>query len=110
MALDLSPVKGGGQHRLRVALKMAWRDIRRHRGRSALIVALIALPIFAMSFAATAGMSTQATPAETVAMELGQTQGPACGPACAELDVRPSRGRRCWLRRHRVHQRSRSPL
>ena len=75
VGLDLSPVKGGGQHRLRVALKMAWRDIRRHRGRSALIVALIALPIFAMSFAATAGMSAQATPAESVAMELGQTQG-----------------------------------
>ena len=75
MALDLSPVKGGGQHRLRVALKMAWRDIRRHRGRSALIVALIALPIFAMSLAATVGMSTLPTSAETVAMELGQTQG-----------------------------------
>lgn len=75
VALDLTPVKGGGQHRLRLALTMAWRDIRRHKGRSALIVALIALPIFAMSFAATAGMSTQATPAETVAMELGQTQG-----------------------------------
>ncbi|WP_449374568.1 hypothetical protein [Arthrobacter psychrolactophilus] len=75
VALDLSPVKGGAQHRLRLALKMAWRDIRRHRGRSALIMALIALPIFAMSFALTAGMSTQATAAETVAMELGQTQG-----------------------------------
>ncbi|WP_129545466.1 ABC transporter permease family protein [Arthrobacter dokdonensis] len=54
---------------------MAWRDIRRHKGRSALIVALIALPIFGLSFAATAGMSMVATPAETVAMELGQTQG-----------------------------------
>ncbi|MGN5732991.1 FtsX-like permease family protein [Arthrobacter psychrochitiniphilus] len=75
MALDLKPVKGGGQHRLKVALKMAWRDIRRHRGRSALIVALIALPIFAMSFAATAGMSTMPTNAETVTTQLGQTQG-----------------------------------
>lgn len=75
MPLDLSPVKGGGQHRLRLALKMAWRDIRRHQGRSGLIIALIALPIFAMSFAATVGMSMQATAGETVAMELGQTQG-----------------------------------
>lgn len=75
VALDLLPVKGGGQHRLRLALKMAWRDILRHKGRSALIIALIALPIFAMSAAATVGMSTVATPAETVAMELGQTQG-----------------------------------
>ncbi|ALE04562.1 hypothetical protein AL755_02560 (plasmid) [Arthrobacter sp. ERGS1:01] len=75
MALDLMPVKGGRRHRLRLALTMAWRDIRRHKGRSALIVALIALPVFAMSVAATAGMSMVATPAETAAMELGQTQG-----------------------------------
>ncbi|MGA7204457.1 MAG: hypothetical protein WBX27_07500 [Specibacter sp.] len=75
MALDLTPVKGGRRHRLRLALTMAWRDIRRHKGRSSLIVALIALPVFAMSLAATAGMSMVATPAETVAMELGQTQG-----------------------------------
>ncbi|MHA7303658.1 FtsX-like permease family protein [Arthrobacter sp. TMN-49] len=75
MPLDLKPVKGGRRHRLRLALTMAWRDICRHKGRSALIIALIALPIFAMSTAATIGMSTQATPAETVAMELGQTQG-----------------------------------
>lgn len=54
---------------------MAWRDIRRHKGRSALIISLIALPIFAMSLAATLGLSMLATPAETVAMELGQTQG-----------------------------------
>jgi putative ABC transport system permease protein len=75
MALDLTPVKGGRRHRLRLALTMAWRDIRRHKGRSALIAALIALPVFAMSLAATAGMSMVATPAETAAMELGQTQG-----------------------------------
>lgn len=75
VALDLKPVKGGRQHRLRVALKMAWRDIRRHRGRSALIISLIALPVLAMSFAATVGMSMMPTAAETVAMELGQTQG-----------------------------------
>lgn len=75
VALDLKPIKGGAQHRFRLALTMAWRDIRRHKGRSVLIAALIALPIFAMSFAATAGMSMAATPAETVARELGQTQG-----------------------------------
>lgn len=77
--MDLAPVKGGKRHRLRLALTMAWRDIRRHKGRSGLIVALIALPIFAMSFAATAGMSMLATPAETAAMELGQTQGRLVG-------------------------------
>lgn len=54
---------------------MAWRDIRRHKGRSALIIALIALPVFGMSAAATAGQSMLATPQETVLHELGQTQG-----------------------------------
>lgn len=75
MALDLAPATGGKRHRLRLALTMAWCDIRRHRGRSALIVALIALPIFAMSLAATMSASMLPTPAETVALELGQTQG-----------------------------------
>ncbi len=75
MALDVAPVKGGKRHRLRLALTMAWRDIRRHKGRSALVIALIALPILVMSMAATMGLSMLATPAETVAMELGQTQG-----------------------------------
>lgn len=75
VALDLKPVDGGGRHRLRLALTMAWRDIRRHKARSALIIALIALPIFGMSLAATVGMSTVATSEETAAMELGQTQG-----------------------------------
>ncbi|MDQ0278718.1 putative ABC transport system permease protein [Arthrobacter silviterrae] len=75
MALDLTPVKGGRRPRLRLALTMAWRDIRRHKGRSALIMALIALPIFGLSAAATAGQSMLATPQETVLHELGQTQG-----------------------------------
>lgn len=75
MALDLAPVKGGKRHRLRLALTISWRDIRRHKGRSTLIVVLIALPIFAMSLAATVGSSMLPTPAETVAIELGQTQG-----------------------------------
>lgn len=75
VALDLKPIKGGGRHRLRLSLTMAWRDIRRHKGRSALIIALIALPAFGMSGAATAGQSMLATPAETVLHQLGQTQG-----------------------------------
>ncbi|MCC9067720.1 hypothetical protein [Arthrobacter cryoconiti] len=54
---------------------MAWRDILRHKGRSGLILALIALPIFGLSFAATAGQSLLATPAETALHSLGQTQG-----------------------------------
>ena len=75
MALDLGPVKGGKKRQLQLALRMAWRDILSHKGRSVLIAALIALPIFAMTFAATVGMSMIPTPAEIVSRELGQTQG-----------------------------------
>jgi putative ABC transport system permease protein len=75
MALDLTPVKGGRRHRRALALKMAWRDIRRHKGRSALIIALIMLPVAGMSAAATMAQSMLATPQETVLHQLGQTQG-----------------------------------
>ncbi|MGL3806562.1 hypothetical protein ACSYDW_10725 [Paeniglutamicibacter sp. R2-26] len=75
MALDLTPVTGGKRRQLQLALRMAWRDIKRHKGRSVLIAALIALPIFGMAFAATVGFSMIPTPAEIVSRELGQTQG-----------------------------------
>ncbi|WP_125616103.1 FtsX-like permease family protein [Specibacter cremeus] len=75
MALDLTPVPGGRRHRRALALKMAWRDIRRHKGRSVLIMTLIMLPVAGLSAAATAGQSMLATPQETVLHQLGQTQG-----------------------------------
>lgn len=75
MSLSLEPVRGGSVRRFRLALRLALRDIRKHRGRSALIVLLIALPIAAMSAGATLGLSTTSTPEETVRIELGQTQG-----------------------------------
>ncbi|XAS68452.1 FtsX-like permease family protein [Micrococcaceae bacterium Sec5.7] len=74
MALDLKPVPGGRRHSFRVAMRMARRDIRRHRGRSLLIILLIMLPVAGMSGAATLAQSMQETPAERARFQLGNTQ------------------------------------
>lgn len=72
--LELSPLPGGRWRRYRLALKMAWRDIRKHRGRSILIMLLIMLPVFGLSAAATFGESAVPTQAEAVSMLLGKAQ------------------------------------
>ena len=74
MALDLKPVPGGRRHSFRVAMRMARRDIRRHKGRSLLIILLIMLPVGGMTGAATLVQSMQETPAERVQYQLGRTQ------------------------------------
>lgn len=74
MPLDLAPAPCGRRSSFRVALRMARRDINRHKGRSLLIILLIMLPVAGMIGAATLYQSTQATPEEIVSSELGQTQ------------------------------------
>ncbi|WP_426998220.1 hypothetical protein [Pseudarthrobacter sp. N5] len=53
---------------------MACRDIRRHKGRSLLIIALIMFPVAGMTGAATLFQSSQETAAERVQYQLGNTQ------------------------------------
>lgn len=74
MPLDLIPAPGGRRSSFRVALRMARRDISRHKGRSLLIILLIMLPVAGMTGAATLYQSMQRTAEETVSYELGQTQ------------------------------------
>ncbi|MDP9692977.1 UNVERIFIED_ORG: putative ABC transport system permease protein [Arthrobacter globiformis] len=74
MALDLAPVPHGRWHSFRLALRMARRDISRHRGRSLLIILLIMLPVAGMTGAAALAQSMQETPAERVQYQLGSTQ------------------------------------
>ncbi|MFE4837657.1 FtsX-like permease family protein [Arthrobacter sp. NPDC056691] len=74
MALDVAPVPHGRWHSFRLALRMARRDISRHRGRSLLIILLILLPVAGMTGAAALAQSTQETPAERVQYQLGNTQ------------------------------------
>ncbi|MGW4497234.1 FtsX-like permease family protein [Micromonospora sp. NPDC004336] len=56
----------------RTALRLARRETRRARGRSALVVAMIMLPVTALSFAAVAYDMFRLTPAERVERALGQ--------------------------------------
>ncbi|WP_455836768.1 hypothetical protein [Pseudarthrobacter siccitolerans] len=72
--LDLAPAPNGRRSSFRVALRVARRDIRRHKGRSLLIILLIMLPVAGMTGAATLFQSAQRTPQEIVRYELGQTQ------------------------------------
>jgi len=74
VALTLTPTPGGRRQAFRVAVRMARRDIRRHKGRSLLIILLIMLPVAAMTGAVTLVQSTQETAAERVQYELGTTQ------------------------------------
>lgn len=57
--------------RWRVALRIARRDAGRHRGRTALVVAMIALPILAGTVALTAIRSVTPTPEQQIATRLG---------------------------------------
>ncbi|MFF2314666.1 FtsX-like permease family protein [Arthrobacter sp. NPDC058097] len=74
MALDVAPVPHGRWHSFRLALRMARRDISRHRGRSLLIILLILLPVAGMTGAAALAQSMQESPAERVQYQLGSTQ------------------------------------
>ena len=55
----------------RLALRIARRDARRAKGRSALVIAMIALPILAVSAADLTFRTAQLSPAENLTRELG---------------------------------------
>ncbi len=74
MPVDLKPAPRGRRQSFSVAMRMARRDIRRHRGRSLLIVLLIMLPVAGMTGAVTLVQSSMETPAERVEHQLGQAQ------------------------------------
>ncbi|HKD98275.1 MAG TPA: ABC transporter permease [Micromonosporaceae bacterium] len=58
-----------------VALRLARREIRRARGRTALVVAMIGLPVLALSFLAATVDMYNLTPAEKVGRTLGAADG-----------------------------------
>lgn len=65
---------GGMLSRLRVALRIARRTVLRARGRSALVVALIAVPVAGMAALVLVTASTTPTTAEYLGVELGATE------------------------------------
>jgi putative ABC transport system permease protein len=54
-----------------VALRLAWREMRRARGRAALVVAMIAVPVAGLSYAAVSWDMFALTDAERVDREIG---------------------------------------
>lgn len=58
----------------RVPLRVAWRDARRSPGRSLLVVALIALPVFALSGADVLARTFQLSTAEKADRQLGRSE------------------------------------
>lgn len=75
MALNLDPQRGIKTQQFKLALRLAWRDIRKHRGRSTLIAALIAMPIMIISAVLVVGFSKMPTIDETLSVQFGQTAG-----------------------------------
>jgi putative ABC transport system permease protein len=56
----------------RPLLRIARRDALRHKGRSLLIVAMVAVPVAAMSASLTLGRSVERTPEQSVSDTMGQ--------------------------------------
>lgn len=59
---------------LRLALRIAWRDLRRAPGRALLVIALIALPVFALSAADVVVRTMALSPSEQLARDIGGAQ------------------------------------
>lgn len=63
-----------------VALRMARRDVRRHRGRSALVVVMVLLPTLLLSAVVTIAYTSDVTGAEKIPMVMGNGQALLEGP------------------------------
>ncbi|MDX8035521.1 hypothetical protein SK803_35390 [Lentzea sp. BCCO 10_0856] len=73
----------------RAALRIAWREARRSRGRSALVVALILIPVAALSFAAIVYDSTELTPDEDASRHMGTAEALVRWPSNAPVVQQP---------------------
>lgn len=75
MSLNLELNQGIKTQQFKLALRLSWRDIKKHKGRSTLIAALIAVPIMLLSAVLVIGFSAMPTTEEKISVELGQTAG-----------------------------------
>ena len=72
-----------------VALRMARRDLRRHRGRSVLVFLMVAIPVGLIAAAATLGATQQTDSADTVTAKMGSGQALLEGPAPGRVQQGP---------------------
>ncbi|HEX8870138.1 MAG TPA: FtsX-like permease family protein, partial [Lentzea sp.] len=75
----------------RAALRIAWREAKRSRGRTALVVALILVPVAALSFAAIVFDSTNLTPAEDASRRMGTAEALVSWPYRGPVIQEPTR-------------------
>jgi len=64
----------------RVALRMARRDLRRHKGRSVLVFLMVAIPVGLLAAAATLGATEQSDGSDLVTSRMGSGQALVQGP------------------------------
>lgn len=72
-----------------VALRMAHRDLRRHRGRSVLVFLMVAVPVGLLAAAATLGATQQTDSADRVTAKMGSGQALLEGPAPGRVQQGP---------------------
>ncbi|MET9232751.1 FtsX-like permease family protein [Lentzea sp. NPDC003310] len=75
----------------RAALRIASREARRSAGRSALVVALIAVPVAALTFTAIVHDSTTLTPDEEAARRMGAAEALVSWPFRGPVIQQPTR-------------------
>ena len=68
-----------------VALRMARRDVRRHKGRSALIVVMVAVPTLLLSLIVTFAATSELTGAEKIPSTMGSGQALVEGPDAGQV-------------------------
>ncbi|WNI23754.1 FtsX-like permease family protein [Streptomyces sp. ITFR-16] len=73
----------------RAALRIARRDAMRSKGRSALVVAMIALPVLGVTAADVTYRSAESTPAEKLTAEMGSADALFSDPGLGELQQMP---------------------
>ena len=69
----------------RVSLRMARRDVRRHRGRSLLVVIMVGLPVLLLTAATTLWFSDDLDASERLPFQLGSSQGYVLAPQPVQL-------------------------
>lgn len=95
MGVAVGTSQGARRQAFLLALRLAWRDMGKHKGRSALIVGLIALPVAGMTAIVLLLTSSQMTPQEKIATELGTAQAvlmPGMGSGYVQMPADPRSG------------------
>ncbi len=68
-----------------VALRMARRDVRRHRGRSALVVVMVAVPTLLLSVLVTVAATSDVSGTELIGPSMGNGQALLEGPSAGRV-------------------------